>query len=109
MPYQLECPICRRAASLQARAHPFQAYIHRVLPRSFSAQGPRQAMTPKQRGAAAWALAINKCLQREMALHPRCGACSILMGPGHIEEGIGPFCEAHDRNRASRPIARERP
>jgi hypothetical protein len=38
-------------------------------------------------------------------MHPRCRSCSILMGPGHVEASIGPFCETHSGSVASRPIA----
>jgi hypothetical protein len=88
-------------------AGPLQVYIHRVLPRSFSAEGLTHVLTPKQRGAAAWALAISNCLRRELSLHPRCGVCSILMGPGHTEAGIGQFCVV--KVRTGRPLGTERP
>ena len=32
--------------------------------------------------------------------HPKCGACSILMGPGHIEKDAGAaFCSTCTRTR----------
>ena len=32
--------------------------------------------------------------------HPRCGACGILMGPGHIEENAeADFCSTCSRTR----------
>jgi hypothetical protein len=105
MSYKLECPICRSAASLRVRADPLQVYIHRILPRSFSVEGLTQVLTPKQRGAAIWALAISNCLRRELSLHPRCSACAILMGPGHAEAGIGQFRGTHIGSVASRPMA----
>jgi hypothetical protein len=95
MSYQLECQICQRLASLQIRAGLLQAYIDRVLPRSCSAQDLSRPLTPKQIGAAAWALAIRNCLRRQMALHARCRACTILMGPGHLDASTGTFCETH--------------
>lgn len=30
--------------------------------------------------------------------HPRCGACGILMGPGHVEE-IAEYCTTCSRTR----------
>jgi hypothetical protein len=103
--YQIECPGCRGVAGLHAKADLLQAYIHRVLPRSCSPERLGYALTPKQRGAAAWALAISSCLRRGMAMHARCGACTILLGPGHTEPGIDGFCGTHSESTPSIPAA----
>lgn len=96
--YQIECPACRTVAGLHAKAGLLQAYINRVLPRSSSPHPFAGDLTAQQRGAVAWSLAISNCLRREMALHARCGACSILMGPGHAEVGTDGFCGTHTEN-----------
>src|SRR5438876_120476 len=101
--YQLECTRCQRVAGFHAKAGLVQAYIHGVSRRSLSPQGLRHALTPKEHGAIAWASAIANCIRQEMALHARCGVCSILMGPGHTESGIGAFCGTHSGSVASRP------
>ena len=105
MSYQLECPIYQSASAFQVKADPLQAYIRGVLIRPFSDRYLSYNPTPKQHSAAAWGLAISACLQREMAVHLRCGSCDILMGPGHIEGGIGPSCGTHSASVLSPPIA----
>jgi len=105
MPYQLECPICLSASSFQLKADPLQAYIRGVLPHPFAQRFLSDSPTPKQRGAAAWDLAISACLRREMAAHLRCESCNILMGPGHIEGGIGPWCGTHGEVVPALPVA----
>jgi hypothetical protein len=95
MRYQLECPICRSVESLRVRAGPLQAFIQRVLPRSLSRYHSEDELTLRQQGASDWFFAMNNCLRRAMAPHPRCGACTVLMGPGHADAGTEGFCETH--------------
>lgn len=96
--YQIECPVCRRVAELQAKADLLQACLSRVLSRSLSARASDDDSTSQRSGAVAWSRAIGNCLQREMAVHARCGACSILMGPGHAEIGTTGFCRTHGKS-----------
>ena len=36
--------------------------------------------------------------QKIMNAHPRCQACNILRGPGHLEQGLeGDYCWTHAR------------
>ena len=86
--YQIECPKCRAVAALEDKAWLLQTFINRVLPRSFSRRRTADEATPREQGALAWSLSISECLRRAMAAHPRCAACSVLMGPGHVEAGI---------------------
>jgi hypothetical protein len=79
--------------------------MDRFLPGSLSLFGAAVALTDKQRVAADWGFAISNCLRRGMAFHARCRACTILMGPGHTDAGIGPFCGTHTEGAAPRPIA----
>ena len=95
MRYELECPICRNAESLRVRSDPLQAFIRRVSPVSFSRYRSEAELTPRQRGAMDWYFAINNCLRRAMAPHPRCGVCTVLMGPGHADAGTEAFCGTH--------------
>jgi hypothetical protein len=83
-----------------------QPHIDRILPGSLSLYESADKQTLKQRLAVDWSFAISNCLRREMALHPRCGACAILMGPGHTEAGIQGFCGTHSVSAAARPAAR---
>ena len=97
--YQIECPKCRSVAALEANADRLQTFIRHVLPRAFSPPfspgRSRDELTPRQQGASDWSFAIRGCLRRAMATHPRCGACSVLMGPGHEETGVARFCGTH--------------
>jgi hypothetical protein len=97
--YQSECPKCRSVAALEANADPLQTFIKGVLPRAFSPPfspgRSRDELTPRQQGASDWSFAIRDCLRQAMAAHPRCGACSVLMGPGHEETRMERFCGTH--------------
>ena len=79
--------------------------MDRVLPRSLSLYESVGELTLKQRVAVDWSFAISSCLRRGMALHARCGRCTILMGPGHAESGIHGFCGTHSEPAASLPPA----
>jgi hypothetical protein len=79
--------------------------MDRVLPRSLSLYESVGELTLKQRVAVDWSFAISNCLRRGMALHARCGRCTILMGPGHAESGIHGFCGTHAERVAARPPA----
>ena len=100
--YQMECPKCRSIAVLRERAAPVQTYIGRDPRRSFSPLGSSDGVTGPQPGAESWAQAIDNRLQREIAAHERCGACSILMGPGHVEEAAEGFCATHSKTAGTR-------
>lgn len=89
---EIECVTCRRVASFKAKADVLQEYIVPVLPSAFSLRQLDPELTPRQRVATNWFLAIAACLKREMAPHPRCSSCSILLGPGHLEPGTHGYC-----------------
>ena len=99
--YRIECPICQSVAALEARADPLHQFIRRVVPRSYSQRAYAGELSRRQLGAIDWSIAINDCLRRAMATHPRCGACTVLMGPGHNEIGIEGFCGTHSRVAAT--------
>lgn len=42
--------------------------------------------------AAGWTSATSSFTRNAASPHPKCAACSILMGPGHIESGTGGLC-----------------
>lgn len=89
---------------LRDRAAPLRAYINRDLGWPFFPNRSSAGLTEQQMCAMSWSLAIASCLNREMALHARCGACFILMGPGHIEEGIEEFCTTHTESVGSESV-----
>ena len=89
---------------LRDKAAPLEAYINRELGRPYFPYKSSDGLTLRQQSAMAWSLAIAGCLRREMALHARCGACSILMGPGHTEKGIGEFCATHAESAGARSV-----
>lgn len=97
--YQMQCPKCRSVAALEANADRLQTFIRHVLPRAssrqFSPGRSRDELTPRQQVASDWSFAIRDCLRRAMATHPRCGACSVLIGPGHEEPSIERLCGTH--------------
>jgi len=93
--YQIKCSICRSATALEAKADPLNTFIRRVVPRSYSQRAHAGELSRRQLGAIDWSIAIRDCLRRAMAMHRRCGACTILMGPGHAEIGIEGFCGTH--------------
>ena len=93
--YEIQCPRCRAVAALEDKDRLLQTFINRALPRSFSSHRSADEVTPRERSALAWSLSISECLRQAMALHPRCAACNVLMGPGHVEAGIERFCGTH--------------
>ncbi|HUF52799.1 MAG TPA: hypothetical protein VMR52_03365 [Dehalococcoidia bacterium] len=93
--YQTECPQCWRVSELRDRAEPLQAHINRELGRSYTKGASPYGLTPRQESALAWSIEMASCLRRQMDLHARCRACSVLMGPGHIEKGTEEFCATH--------------
>ena len=95
--YRIECSIGRSVAALEAKADPLHQFIYRVVPRSYSQRAHAGELTRRQLGAIDWSIAISDYLRRAMAPHPRCGACTILLGPGHAEIGIEGFCGTHSR------------
>lgn len=78
--------------------------MERILPRSPFLHDPTGELTPQQRGAVDWSFAINSCLRRGMASHSRCGACTMLLGPGHTEPGIDGFCATHSESEPLPPV-----
>jgi hypothetical protein len=91
---ETRCLTCSRTDALKINADVLQRSIASVLPTS-SPRGPFEAeSTPGQLAAATWHSAIGVCLKREMASHPRCAGCGILMGPGHLETGIDWQCRS---------------
>jgi hypothetical protein len=94
---ETRCLTCSRTEALKINADVLQRSIASVLPTS-SPRGPSEAeSTPVQLAAATRHSAIGACLKLEMAPHPRCAGCGILMGPGHLETGIDRHCgSCHD-------------
>lgn len=91
-PEPLHCPTCKRIGAYRANGDVLHRRIAETLPSRRPLDPADLSLSPPQRAAAEWYVAITACLRREMAPHPRCGACSILMGPGHIEAESGGFC-----------------
>lgn len=91
-PTEIECATCRRVAAFKAKADVLQEFIAPVLPPALSLRQIDPELTPRQRVATTWFLQIAACLKREMAPHPRCASCSILLGPGHLEPGTDGYC-----------------
>jgi hypothetical protein len=108
-PYQLECPTCRAVAAFHEKADLLQPHLDRILPRPLPFHGPAGPPTPQQLLAADWSFAISSCLRRGMSFHARCGACTILMGPGHAEPGIGGFCRTHSETAPPNPLQAREP
>jgi len=75
-PAESACPSCSDAADAKAKAEILQPVTSGDL-----SPNPEGETKPQSQPA-----------QHEMAHHPRCGLCGILMGPGHIEVGPAPFC-----------------
>ena len=94
--YQRECPKCRSVAALEAKADPLDSFIRLVVPRSHEGE-----LSRRQMGAIDWSFAIRNCLGRAMAPHPRCRACTVLMGPGHLEVGLDGLCGTHNDTAAA--------
>jgi len=94
--YQRECAICRSVAALEAKADPLDSFIRLVVPRSHAGE-----LNRRQLGAIDWSFAIRNCLRRAMAPHPRCRACTVLMGPGHLEGGLERLCGTHTDTAAA--------
>ena len=91
---ETRCLICSRTEVLKINADVLQRFIAGVLPES-SLRSPSEVQsTPVQLAANTWHSAIGACLKREMAPHPRCSGCGILMGPGHLETGIDRQCRS---------------
>jgi hypothetical protein len=91
--------------ALHAKADILQPQMDRILPRSSITYEFSERLTQGERSVVDWSFAISKCLRQGMALHPRCSVCSILMGPGHSDAGIGPLCGTH-AGLAPRPMVR---
>jgi hypothetical protein len=94
-PYQLECPTCRDVAALHLRADILRPHINNLLQVPMSLYNAAVELTLRQRVADDWSSAIANCLRLGMATHARCGACAILMGPGHQEPGNKGYCGTH--------------
>ena len=88
--------MCRRVAAIEVRADPLDIFIRGLVPRSYSQLAYSGELTDRQQGAIDWSIAIRSCLRRAMAPHPRCHACTVLMGPGHVEAGLARFCGTHN-------------
>ena len=88
--YATECQVCTRIAVLRARA----SEVEQVVVRAGSAarRNGELEQTPLQLAAMDWSLSVVAYLRREMEPHPRCFACSILMGQGHLEAGVDQLC-----------------
>jgi hypothetical protein len=85
------CADCRRVAAFKARGDELREFIGPGQ-RAFAAQRLPPETTEWEQTALTWSLQIIACLKREMATHARCGACSILIGEGHLEAGAGGYC-----------------
>lgn len=88
-----KCVLCNRTTALKTNADVLQRLIANSLPSSARASSEARP-TPVEHAAAAWSADIGACLKREMAPHPKCAGCGILMGPGHIEMGTDQQCRS---------------
>jgi len=86
------CLTCGRIAALNVKAEVVRKSVVRVLSPSSRSSQSAASLPSRQRAATDWLLAIDNCLKREAAVHQRCRSCRILMGPGHIETGVGLLC-----------------
>jgi hypothetical protein len=107
-----ECSTCSRIAAMRVKA----AAVERVSGgRPTPAFGRRSEAekTARQLAASEWSLEIAAIMRKEMAPHPRCAACGILMGPGHIEQGSDSLCRTcqyrRTAGRAAADLPPERP
>ena len=91
-PPSVQCLTCGRIAALNVKAEVLRRSVVRVLRPSSRSSRSAAGLTSRQRAATDWLLAIDNCLKREAAVHQRCRSCRILMGPGHIETGVGLLC-----------------
>lgn len=108
-PYKLECSTCNEVAALHLRADLLRPHIDGLFPRPTRQRDSLVDLTPKEQVAADWTLGIANCLRLGMAAHSRCASCSILLGLGHEELGIGGFCSTHGAAHADPIAARETP
>lgn len=90
-PHATECPTCGRVAAFKMKASTLGRFTAHVLPPAHLRPSEADA-SPLQQAIADWSLSVGAFLRREMAPHPRCAACSILMGPGHLEAGTERLC-----------------
>lgn len=90
-PHVTECSTCSRIAALKLKASALGRFTADVLPAAHLRPSEADA-SPLQLAIADWSLSVGAFLRREMAPHPRCAACSILMGPGHLEAGTEGLC-----------------
>ena len=77
-PLQTKCPTCTQSSA----------------ERSATAALSRLAIdeSGESRPTSGWTAATNSFTRNAMSPHPKCAACSILMGPGHIESGTDGLC-----------------
>lgn len=85
------CAECDEVAALKVRASAVERVSAGFLARG-SNGNYEAAVSPSQQVAADWSVSVGTFLRRRMRHHRRCAACSILMGPGHLESGRGPSC-----------------
>jgi hypothetical protein len=96
------CPSCDHAADLKAKAGILQRLMGGDVSLAADTDGEFNVQpSPAQREATAWHLAIDAALQKEMAPHPRCSLCGILMGPGHVEAGSASLCGTCDHRHTT--------
>jgi hypothetical protein len=88
----VQCLTCGRVAAPNVKAEVVRRSVVRVLRPSSRSSQSAASLTSRQRAATDWLLAIDNCLKREATVHQRCRSCRILMGPGHIETGVGLLC-----------------
>jgi len=93
----IECEICKRLAELRLRAQP----IGRVTGKAFL-RSTGDKRSPGDSVAIAWNTGADAFLRKEMAAHPSCDQCGILMGPGHIEPAGTEICGTCRTRLASR-------
>ena len=81
--FALSCPICAKAAQVEAGSH---------------APKVTKLVVGKMKAVEDRFCPVCIALVVIMGPHPRCQACSILLGPGHLESGLAnEYCGTHAR------------
>lgn len=105
--YQIECPACRSVAGLHAKAGLLQAYINRVLPRSFSPHAYADDLTLRPNSGA-----LSPGLSRSVTVFgvrwhstPAAVPAPFFWVRAHAEVGTGGFCGTHNKSATPRSAA----
>ncbi len=76
---------------MKIKAESVQRTVVRIAAASAASPVPTSRELP-DKTTSAWLTVVSSCLTQEVAAHPRCAGCKILMGPGHLEGGNEPLC-----------------